>query len=320
MTNESKIKKSGLLEYHKAGLQGQGKTIVVLDEPPYLRTTMTEEIFSAPLGWCNGKSGCNGHSAYVAQVVNVAAPEAKIVMLPFMNTEDREKSMVWLRAHKGEYDFLNMSFASVTGAVFWEELSNIGAVSISAVGNEAGGSISAPACHDWTIAVGGYNEGLQRPYEMNSQGESMDCVSFTFVEVETKPNYWVPFSGTSCAAPWLTGMLACCYTNRQTPDVYAIRDLIKTHCIDIADEGKDNTSGWGFFKLPTLEEREELMAKTEIMLQLGKTRATVNGKEKDLDCAPFAQNGRTFVPLRFIAETLGCNVNYNNGMITITKD
>lgn len=320
MANESKIEKCGLLEYHKAGLKGQGKTIVVLDEPPHLRETMSEDVFSAPLGWRENDVGCKGHAAYCAQVIHEAAPEAKVVMLPFMNKSDREQSMVWLREHKGEYDILNMSFASVTGRPFWQELSELPAVSVAAAGNKAGGGVTEPASLDWTIAVGGYVEGTEQIYADNSQGETMDCLAYTFVEVETKPNKWVPFSGTSCASPWLAGMLACYYTNAQTPDVNEVRDLIKTHCIDVADEGKDNESGWGFFKMPTLAEREELMAKTEIIMQLGKTNALVNGEEKLLDVAPFAQDGRTFVPIRFVAEALGCKVDYSNGTITITKD
>lgn len=318
MANESKIEKSGLLEYHKAGLKGQGKTIVVLDETPYLWDTMDSAIFVSPYNL--GKKA--SHSSWVSQVAHYAAPEAKIVMLPFMTKNDREWAIAWLRSHKNECDIINMSLNLATADDFYKDLQELNSPIIAAAGN--GGSetndVASPACFDWTIAVGGYNEGTNMPYADNSNGENMDCVAFTYVEVETKPNYWLPFGGTSCAAPWLAGMLACYYTNALTPDVYTVRDLIKTHCIDVADEGKDKSSGWGLFKLPTLAERKELMAKTEIILQLGKTNAKVNGKEKWLDCVPFVQNGRTFVPLRFVAENLGCKVDYNNGIITITKD
>lgn len=45
-----------------------------------------------------------------------------------------------------------------------------------------------------------------------------------------------------------------------------------------------------------------------VVLWIGKTEATVNGKSFTLDAAPKIQSDRTFVPLRFISEHLGANV------------
>lgn len=47
-----------------------------------------------------------------------------------------------------------------------------------------------------------------------------------------------------------------------------------------------------------------------ILLTLGSDTALVNGSETLLDAAPQEYNGRTMVPLRFISETLGMNVEY----------
>lgn len=55
--------------------------------------------------------------------------------------------------------------------------------------------------------------------------------------------------------------------------------------------------------------------KTIIMFYLGENdngKVTVNGEEVTIDAKPGTINNRTFVPLRFIAETLGFNVNYNH--------
>ncbi len=49
---------------------------------------------------------------------------------------------------------------------------------------------------------------------------------------------------------------------------------------------------------------------TEIKLVVEKDEATVNGETKKLDCAPTIVADRTMVPLRFIGESLGCNVGY----------
>ncbi|SFS76533.1 copper amine oxidase N-terminal domain-containing protein [Paenibacillus sp. BC26] len=43
----------------------------------------------------------------------------------------------------------------------------------------------------------------------------------------------------------------------------------------------------------------------------GETTATVNGNQVDIDVAVVNKDGFTFIPLRFISETLGAYVNYN---------
>ena len=53
----------------------------------------------------------------------------------------------------------------------------------------------------------------------------------------------------------------------------------------------------------------------EIYLQQGSTTAYVDGKEMKLDAAPvgYAKNGRTYIPVRFIAENLGKKVLWDSG-------
>jgi hypothetical protein len=60
----------------------------------------------------------------------------------------------------------------------------------------------------------------------------------------------------------------------------------------------------------------------EIILTLGSKNVLVNGQTTAIDCAPTTlPPGRTFVPLRFVSETLGATVGYgpSNRQITITK-
>lgn len=49
---------------------------------------------------------------------------------------------------------------------------------------------------------------------------------------------------------------------------------------------------------------------TVIVLAIGSATATVNGASTGLDVAPEILGGRTFVPIRFIAETFGADVNW----------
>lgn len=323
MLNEYKITECGLQEYHNANLKGQGKTIVILDSPSVIFDSMSRNLYFAPVGEVTvEKAGIGSkalHSAYVAQVVHAAAPKANIVMLPFMTNDDREKSLYWLADNRP--DIINMSLDLATADWTYPILHGLDIPIVAAAGNRGCDTqdVAEPAKFDWTLAVGGiFDNGIL--YQQNNSGENMDCLAYTNVTVLNSKGGEVKFGGTSCAAPWLCGMLATYYTNANIPSVYKMRELIKSYSIDILDVGKDKMSGYGFFKLPTLAERERIMAKTEIILELGKNTANINGKDVTLDCAPFAQDGRTYVPLRFVAENLGCNVNYNKGKITISKE
>ena len=51
-----------------------------------------------------------------------------------------------------------------------------------------------------------------------------------------------------------------------------------------------------------------VLGNTEIVMTLDSKDYTVNGAKKTMDVAPFAKEGRTYVPVRFVGEALGFNV------------
>jgi len=55
----------------------------------------------------------------------------------------------------------------------------------------------------------------------------------------------------------------------------------------------------------------------KIVMQIGKKTATVNGRVLELDVAPFIVNGRTLVPIRFISETFGAEVSWEQSTKTV---
>ena len=327
-SNASKLAKCGLADYHAAGLDGRGMRVAVLDERPYIRPTMDREIFSAPLD--EGREAT--HASNVAQVVHEAAPGAQVIMLPFMSTSDRQAAIAWLQ--NNPVDIINISLNLATADEFWPDFQALNTPIVAAAGNKGPDTedCAKPARYGWTLAVGGYLEGAEAVYSDNSCGDSMDCVAYTNILLESKPGYLVPFGGTSAAAPWLCGMLACLFTGHKIPAVEVLRVVIRANCRDVAEPGKDRSSGWGLFVMPPLSEwREDLPkfcrpadkpqepSQKKIVLHLGSSTAEVDGRAVTLDCAPRAEAGRTLVPLRFVAEALGCRVDYAAGQITITK-
>jgi len=61
--------------------------------------------------------------------------------------------------------------------------------------------------------------------------------------------------------------------------------------------------------------------KDQIIFTIGKTKATVFGKEKQNDVAPIIKGDRAFLPARFVAENLGAKVEWSNESrkVIITK-
>ena len=57
---------------------------------------------------------------------------------------------------------------------------------------------------------------------------------------------------------------------------------------------------------------------TMVKLEIGNEKATVNGETKELDVPVFTEQGRTFLPVRFVAEALGANVNWDAATKTVT--
>lgn len=118
-------------------------------------------------------------------------------------------------------------------------------------------------------------------------------------------------SGTSFSSPFLLGMaglLRCKYPNITQEEVY---EYFKSHSMDILEEGKDIKSGWG---LPIMGKVE-----TEIIMQIGNHKITVDGKPIILDqCPVYNERGdRTLVPLRAIAEAFGATVDWDGVTQTI---
>lgn len=61
-------------------------------------------------------------------------------------------------------------------------------------------------------------------------------------------------------------------------------------------------------------------ADTEIVMTVGSDEYTVNGEIRKTDVAPeITHADRTFVPIRVVAESMNKKVDYDNGLITISR-
>ncbi|MCQ2979034.1 MAG: copper amine oxidase N-terminal domain-containing protein [Clostridia bacterium] len=84
-----------------------------------------------------------------------------------------------------------------------------------------------------------------------------------------------------------------------------------------------NEDGTYSFKQPASNVDVQVIYKNrEIKLNIGSTKAEVDGEKETLDVAPIIRNDRTMLPIRFIAENLGAKVEWNElepNMVYITR-
>ena len=66
------------------------------------------------------------------------------------------------------------------------------------------------------------------------------------------------------------------------------------------------------FAFVAVKPQANAAAVKNIVIYVGKTSGTIDGKSTALDQAPVIVNGRTLVPIRFISEAFGASVDWNN--------
>jgi subtilisin len=191
-----------------------------------------------------------------------------------------------------------------------KEIHNAGVILVAATGNSGNPNdtmdrISWPARFPEVFAVGAICQELQRA-DFSSAGPGLD---FAMPGVDVYSCYpggqWARYSGTSMAAPYLTGCIALlqeyAYKTKARGFTYeeVQQELIK-YSIDLGVEGIDSETGHG-------------------LVNIGKVGvATANKTIVTLDQPMIIKNGRTLAPLRFITEINGGQVlSWDNATKTV---
>ncbi len=287
--NEDKLEYLGITAWHNAGIKGQGITIA-------------------------SRESLSPHGRKVLQVIEQIVPSANILY-----KEDYKTTKA---------DIYTTSMFSVTDnnkryiEKGYEAFRN-GTFLCCAVGNYNDEKQTFLSTLPYWTSIGAcylYPSGTVKKTEYSSTTEDLDYMSIT----NWKTGSGI-FTGTSCATPVFASMLTLvqCYfklkTGRKLTNAELI-DFINDNTHDLEDSGHDEKTGHGIFILPPIEnidvKRYVKMDKI-IELEIGNKQAKIDNKIIELDVAPKIEDNRTLVPIRFIAEALGCEVFWDNGKIII---
>lgn len=97
--------------------------------------------------------------------------------------------------------------------------------------------------------------------------------------------------------------------------------LKKVYVVTV-DAGSENKTAAGAIAIDNITlhtaAKIEEPARANIVMTADKTKATVNGKSITLEAAPIIQSGSTYVPLRFVTESMGAEVLYDDKTRRIT--
>lgn len=226
-------------------------------------------------------------------------------------------------------DVLNISGGAVEGYIFNNELIaklvNANIIIVAAAGNDSEKGVIWPARHPDVIAVGAYNTNTKEVIGYSAVGNEVDIVAQGNWIIPTPTGGQAAVHGTSFASPVIAGYAAKWRGLFPKGTKEQFKKFLQENAIDLGLPGKDPKSGWGLFVWP--EEVKPIQEEGETLLiemWIGKNIAKVDGKEVTIDQPPIIdeKTGRTLVPVRFVAETLGCVVEWNEAekKVTIRKE
>lgn len=257
------------------------------------------------------------HSKKVNYVLKSLIPEARIEILKYTVANLK-------RIANGEYDIVCMTTGGLLTVDINNHLKSIfdrNILNCVSTGNgKPNLDMTRMSASQYTIAVGAahiFPSGeIDRAY-YSSYGYAIDCVGLSYLQ-----SPYGLLQGTSFSCPLVVGMLVKYmeYYREKIgvfPTIQHIKELIRNSSVDINEPGFDRYVGHGLFTLPNIDTSR---LTKEITLKIDDKNYKVNGWIKSMDVAPFIQDSRTFVPVRFIAEELGFDVQWDdlNWEVTIT--
>ena len=195
-----------------------------------------------------------------------------------------------------------------------------------AVGNGAKTSQTYLSKQAHWISIGACDFIKEKLVRMNYSSITKDLDFATFTNLKTNKGR---FDGTSCASPCFAAMVALLqgFVKEKIGRKLTyeeLMDFIKDHCEDLDKEGFDENTGFGMFILPDPDEidlskygkiisqESAIQKEPYIKMKIGSKEVYIDGKIQLIDTAPLIKDNRAFVPVRFLSENLGYEIEWDN--------
>ncbi|KAB2336753.1 S8 family serine peptidase [Cytobacillus depressus] len=226
-----------------------------------------------------------GHGTHVAGIIAALdneigsvglAPDAEIYAIKTLNSygEGNQSDVIagieWAIQHR--MDIVNLSFTAPEGSLLLNEAIrkayNSGMILVAASGNSVqpltvGTDVLFPARYPEVIAVGAIGDNNELT-AFSYFGKGLEFVAPGMRVYSTYNGYvdgvfreYAYMSGTSMAAPFVTGVAALYKEAYPTLSNHNIRLLMQQSALDLGEPGRDNLYGYGLVQaLDTLEKSE----------------------------------------------------------------
>ncbi|QGU00216.1 hypothetical protein SYNTR_1622 [Candidatus Syntrophocurvum alkaliphilum] len=277
----------------------------------------------------------DGHGTHIAGTIAAnkkllgVAPETKILAVKVLNRygigsfQDITNGIRWVRNWRGEkgevVNIINLSLgSSIPNTAMHKEIKKAyesGISIVCAAGNDSDidnevSIINFPAYYQESISVGAVD--IKTNYANFSN--TNDMIDLVAVGVDTYSTYpggkYTFLSGTSMAAPHISGALALIYSRffkrfKMYPSPEWVKLLLHFQSIDLGESGFNELVGYGLFSFnPDGGKNINFIANEK--------RYCINDKTKLLKSAPLLYQGDLYLPIQNLSDILSSDSNYLN--------
>lgn len=254
------------------GYTGTGVKVAVIDSGIFAHSELTIAGGVSTVDYTTSYNDDNGHGTHVAGIIAAksgngglvgVAPGVQLYAVKSMDQDgegtllDVLEGIEW--SIQNGMDIINVSLGTDTDSSLLKEMIdnayNAGIVVVGSAGNSQEGvpvstnTVNYPAKYDSVIAVAAVDNVNQRGV-FSSVGEEVELaapgvdVISTYVKSDGTGGYGKA-SGTSQAAPHVSGMIALLMQKNPTMSNVQLREEIKKYAVDLGAPGRDTEFGFG---------------------------------------------------------------------------
>lgn len=293
--------------------KGAGVKVAMIDQPCHLsRVPFIKAVNYDP------SIDNHYHGSIVAWIINQVAPEAEIFSLKGLKGWPLAECLEWCITNN--IDIINISASLINSEKAKEMLdkaSEAGIIIVASAGNSSydpsdnDSEVTFPADYPTVIAVASLQK-LDKIASDSSGGPEV----FTSAPGVLDGLPWSPWnaSGTSFAAPFITGSLALIKSIYPSLTIDQAKKFIQENSKDILIDGRDERSGYGMFVFPNSGENKGAKENKPLAPQTSSVvKILVNGQIVE----GILINDKTYASVRAVAEALGYKVDWAGATQTV---